>query len=301
VEVRFPARPARCLRVIRLGGDSRFRWTIRELSVYETAGEATPATEAPGLALEVLRAAGVRRLYADHAVGARLAEAAGGGLEILPANVAVDLYGATPPIDVVPRFDPAGPAAIVLPVDLPSLAAVEATLRAAGLAFTAQEVGGYRLLTRVAPAPGRAGAPPPAGAVVTGSAAGADGAAALDGRPETRWSTRAPQQPGDWLQIDLAAVLEVDGIELDLGPFRSDYPRGLALAVARASGGWEPVAATVTLSGPLGFTGTHLVRLGAERVHVSFPPVRARALRLVQTAREGVFDWSVAEIRLRTR
>ena len=46
------------------------------------------------------------------------------------------------------------------------------------------------------------------------------------------------------------------------------------------------------------WTGTHVLRAGVERVVVMFPPVRVRAVRVVQTGREAFHPWSVAELRL---
>ena len=46
--------------------------------------------------------------------------------------------------------------------------------------------------------------------------------------------------------------------------------------------------------------GLAACQLGADNVVVTFLPVRTRGLRLVQTRRDWVFDWSAAELRLRT-
>ena len=58
------------------------------------------------------------------------------------------------------------------------------------------------------------------------------------------------------------------------------------------------MAATVRWLGPLVWTGTHVLRAGVERVVVSFPPTRARALQVVQTGRDALYPWTVAELRL---
>ena len=297
VEARFAPRPARYLRLVHLGADPRLRWSIRELFVY--AGRAaTPAHEVPADAAAALRAAGVQRLYADHALAARLAEAAGGALLTPPANVSVDLYGAVPPIDTVPPFRPAPDAAIALGAGAPEAPAIEAILREAGIGFAVRQAGGYRLLEAFAPAPPPASAAPPPGAVLTASSG--DAAAAADGRLDTRWGTGVPQRAGQWLRLDLPAPLVLAGLDLELGRFRSDYPRGLRVELGDAQGGWSVPAATVLRPGPLAWLGTHLARLGVDRVVVTFPPARVRAVRLVQTGQDGVFDWSVAELRLRT-
>ncbi len=298
VEVRFPPRPTRYLRLTNLGEDRRFSWTIRELFVYEaTEGEPDGRVD-PGEAVDALRRAGVRRLYADHAVGARLAQASGGALAIQPDNLQVDLYGAVPAISLLPAFRSDGTTAIAYPTALPSARAIEGVLDRAGWSFDQAEAGGYRVLTRVGRRALPGSALPPRGWKLSGSPGSADTGALLDGRLDTRWATRAPQKHGDWLQVDLPEPTLLVGVDLDLGPYRQDYPRGLALEIARDDGSWELIPATPFVIGPLRWAGTHLLREGAERVALRFSPLRIRSLRLIQTGADPVFDWSVAELRL---
>jgi hypothetical protein len=298
VEVQFPPRPTRFVRLTHIGEDHRFAWSIRELFVYE-ATEARSDHESEGaVAAGALRRAGVRRVYADHAVGARLAESSGAQLTVLPANLQVDVFGAMPAPNHVPVFEAGPDVAIVLPPSLPSAPWVEETLRSAGWRFRRETEGGYTLLTqfvRLAPS-----APLLAvrGATVFGGPGPTDGSASIDGRLETRWSTARPQKAGDWLRVDLPEATVLTGVELDLGRFRTDYPRGLRVEVADASGVFTPVPARSLFVGPLRWMGTHLLRDGMDRVVVSFPPVRTRSLRLVQTGADPVFDWSVSELRL---
>jgi F5/8 type C domain-containing protein len=296
VEVRFPARPARYVRVTHLGHDERFPWTIRELFVYEAGGPAASATDAR-VAAAALVTMGVRRVYADHGEGPRLVEAASAALLALPDNVRVDRYGLMPPLDQLPFLVPAPDAAVAYPLGAPSGGAIEATLRFAGVGFTATEAGGYRLLGRLEPArlPGRLAQVTPVR--VTAEPAGDDSRAAMDGRVETRWSTRTTQAPGQWLEVELATPTELSGLELDLGGAALEYPRGLSVRVA-LDGSWRDVEATIHWIGPLVWTGTHVLRAGVERVVVSFPPIRTRALRVAQTGHDAFYPWSVAELRL---
>jgi hypothetical protein len=297
VEARFPPRPARFVRVTHLGQDRRFAWTVRELFVYE-AGDPAPEPDLdPPAAAAALLAMGARRLYADHGEAARLVDAAGNRLKAPPDNVRVDLYGLTPPLERLPFLVPAPHAAVVFPANSPSGASIESALVAAGVALTSVDVGGYRLLGKLMPAasPGRVARGVPAR--VTAEPAGDDPRAAVDGRVETRWSTRAPQVPGQWVEVELEAPTELGGVELDLGGSVLEYPRGLAVRVAQGEG-WVDVDATIRWVGPLVWTGTHVLRVGVERVVVSFPPGQTRGVRLVQTGRDGVYPWSIAELRL---
>ena len=82
------------------------------------------------------------------------------------------------------------------------------------------------------------------------------------------------------------------------GGFTTDYPRDLAVEVAREDGSWTRLAAEVVLDGPLVWAGTHVLRDGVERVALRFAPIRTGAVRLVQTSEDPVYDWSVAELHL---
>ena len=106
-----------------------------------------------------------------------------------------------------------------------------------------------------------------------------------------------PQAPGQWLQVDLDPPAELSGIELDLGGVGFEYPRRLAVQID-GEAGWADIGVAVRWVGPLVWTGTHVLRAGVERVVVSFPSTRARALRIVQTGRDAFHPWSVAELRL---
>src|SRR5262249_33606290 len=106
VEVRFPARPARYVRVTHLGADNRFPWTVRELFVYEAVEPAPgPATDVRAAA-HALRVMGARRVYADHGEGPRLAGAAAGPLVAVAANVRGHAHGLTPPPQPPPVLGP---------------------------------------------------------------------------------------------------------------------------------------------------------------------------------------------------
>ncbi|MBI3454812.1 MAG: discoidin domain-containing protein [Candidatus Rokubacteria bacterium] len=119
-----------------------------------------------------------------------------------------------------------------------------------------------------------------------------------DGRPDTRWTTSGPQEPGSWLQVSLGSPEWLSGVVLDLGPFSHDYPRGLALEVSSDGSGWRPVLASSTWIGPVRWVGTHVLKDGVDRVVLTFEPLRARKLRLRQTGRDPMFPWSVAELQL---
>jgi hypothetical protein len=115
---------------------------------------------------------------------------------------------------------------------------------------------------------------------------GADNLAqALDGRPETRWSSRVLQQPGMWFEIDLNEVQTVSGLALDTAGSPQDYPRGYVVRLATEHDQWQEVARNDHNEGPL---------------EVRFSPREARYIRIEQTGRTDGWWWSIHGVTVRS-
>jgi hypothetical protein len=108
---------------------------------------------------------------------------------------------------------------------------------------------------------------------------GADNLAqALDGRPETRWSSRSLQRPGMWLELDLHETRTVSGLTLDTTGSPSDYPRGYVVRLSTDGQNWEEVARRDQ---------------NDRALEVSFSPRTARYIRIEQTGSTDNWWWSV--------
>jgi hypothetical protein len=133
---------------------------------------------------------------------------------------------------------------------------------------------------------GRVTSPPPGGLRVTAShnnvQQGADNLwQAIDQSPQTRWSSRAVQQPGMWFQIDLGQVGPVSGVTLDNAVSPQDYPRGYIVRLSADQQTWTTVAENRTNNGPL---------------KVNFAARQARYIRIEQTGSNSVYWWSIHAI-----
>jgi len=303
VELRFRPVEARYLRVTHLGGASRLWWTIREFFVYEDGGPMSHGSVDTGLLVQSLLEKGVRKIYADHALSARVAYLSGGHLTVPPSNTFLDAHGWMPELDRLPGFEPGPGVAVVYRSSSEVGEFLRKDLGASGWTFTTDEIGGYQVLSEFwrRPVPGSPFTAPRweikfGSAVESGSAVASD--VLIDGRLDTRWTTSGPQEPGSWLQVSLASPEWLSGVVLDLGPFDHDYPRRLALEVFSDGSGWHPIQAAFTWIGPLRWAGTHVLRDGVRRVVLTFEPSHARKLRLRQTGRDPIFHWSVAELQL---
>jgi glucosylceramidase len=104
----------------------------------------------------------------------------------------------------------------------------------------------------------------------------------VDDDATTRWTTGAPQQPGQALEVDLGRRQTVRRVVLDTGVDTGDHPRGYELHASRDGSRWERLS-----------TGAGTGQLTT----IDFRVTEARFLRVVQTATAPQW-WSVADLRV---
>jgi hypothetical protein len=130
----------------------------------------------------------------------------------------------------------------------------------------------------------------------TASADDADARLAIDGNVGTQWQV-GPQQPGQWIAVDLGVERAVGGIEQAIGHDLLGYPRVLAVDVSLDGLSWREA-----WTGP---TTAAAFLAAVERpreipLRIRFERQQARFVRLRQM---GTFEggWTVAELRVFAR
>jgi F5/8 type C domain len=122
--------------------------------------------------------------------------------------------------------------------------------------------------------------------------------AMTDGNLITRWHAGRAQEPGDSFTVDLGATRQVDGVELTIGGYAADYPRELRIETSEDGQSWTEAwrgsGGPATLSAA--FDKPAIIPL-------VFPldPRPARYVRLTELAREVIYYWTVAELRITGR
>ncbi|MEU4217772.1 glycoside hydrolase family 30 beta sandwich domain-containing protein [Actinoplanes sp. NPDC026623] len=120
------------------------------------------------------------------------------------------------------------------------------------------------------------------GATATASPVGETPAAAVDGDGATRGSSGAPQEPGQFLQVDLGRIQRMRRVAIDSGGNTGDYARGWALSAGTDGAGWRLLARGVG---------------AGQLTNVDLPPTRARYLRVTSTGSSPSW-WSIADLRV---
>jgi hypothetical protein len=110
----------------------------------------------------------------------------------------------------------------------------------------------------------------------------------------TRWES-GPQIDRTAVEIDLGSVREVAGIDLLLGPFMEDFPRGLIVEASEDGRTWREV----WQGGSAGLA--FAAALDSPRdapLRYRFAPAAARLLRMRLTRNDNTYYWSIAEVRV---
>jgi hypothetical protein len=118
----------------------------------------------------------------------------------------------------------------------------------------------------------------------------------LDGDVATSWTTGLELMPEQWLEVDLGATELVARIDL-LAIDWQDLPGGFRIEVSLDGSRWDTVVTVSEYWGPLFFSEHHpFLKVRRGRVQGVFPPVRARHIRIVQTASVRYHIWSAREL-----
>jgi hypothetical protein len=110
----------------------------------------------------------------------------------------------------------------------------------------------------------------------------------------TRWES-GPQSNRTAVEVDLGGIRTVAGIDLLLGPFVADFPRGLIIEVSSDGQTWSEVwkGRSAGLAFVAAFEQPRDVPL-----RYRFAPTPARLLRMRLTENDDTYYWSIAEIRI---
>jgi hypothetical protein len=290
VQAIFPPVEIRHIRIAQTRTVSDRPWAARELFAYGPGGPRPPVPP-PGELTAALRREGIRYVYANHWLSARVRVESRGTIGAQESNIHVNDYQRTEPDPtelVAPRLE-AGHG-ILLGADADA-AGILAMLAGQPVTVRESQAGPYRLLAlEPTRAPRRLDK---AGWRVTASEPGQPpqpAGAAIDGDRRTRWISREPGTPALEVTLDLGQPRELRGVEVRPGiPGRElrlwGSPDGVAWAAI------EPLS----WAGSIYWTGSELLRNGGAKWAVVFPPTRLRFLRL-SPAGPLRDPWTIAEI-----
>ncbi len=150
----------------------------------------------------------------------------------------------------------------------------------------------YHIESQGAPLEGPSSGTPLAASLIRASINGEDIGLMLDNDRTTRWQS-GPQRRGTTVEVELGTLRTVSGIDLQLGAFVEDFPRGLIIEVSQDSQSWTEVWRG--RSAGLAFVGAFESPLEVP-LKYRFAPVQARALRMTATENDDIYYWSVAEM-----
>jgi hypothetical protein len=116
----------------------------------------------------------------------------------------------------------------------------------------------------------------------------------VDGDLATRWQS-GPQGEGMRVDVELASVQAVQGLDVSLGRFVEDFPRTLVIEVSQDGSSWQQVwkGGSAGLAVAAGFDPT-----GSTPMKYRFPPTDARLVRMRLMSDDEIYYWSIAELKV---
>jgi hypothetical protein len=260
--------------------------TFRNLHPTIAAAERAELAARVGT-LAGLERAGLSRLYDSDATG-RVFTFLSAGRTVV----------SNPYEEIRPRFaravDGAPAVAWWMPRRAPTL---EANLAALGVRFGFRRIsalgGAYDGFELSAP-PAREVAP--AGLRVIASDGSGAAGRMTDRASATLWSTGRPQRGGEWVEVDLGAVVPVGLVRWLPGTYQ-EVPRGLRLEASLDGAVWRTLVELPEYVGPLYWSaGQPVARVRSGRVELRVPSTPARHLRITQTGQGALWAWTIREL-----
>ena len=124
---------------------------------------------------------------------------------------------------------------------------------------------------------------------------------ALDNDIETRWGTGHPQCPGMCFEVDFGEVVEIAGLNVKLGKYRTDFPRSLNILFSKDGNEWFSHRGCGRIFETLIFYANHVLGFDPAEKYYFREPFSARYMKLCQEGTDTMFDWSIAELEVFSR
>ena len=167
-------------------------------------------------------------------------------------------------------------------------------LELAGARYKREDVGDYAIFHGFV-APGPVKPIVPAGWVARASSRTEAAGLALDRRVWTRWA--APQQTGQWFELDLGRLYPVAQLTLAAAPWPSEAPVGLRVETSVDGSTWQTVASVREVLPGLHWWKGHPRVDDSGSVTLRMEPRPTRYVRLIETGKgEPGALWSIAEL-----
>jgi putative membrane-bound dehydrogenase-like protein len=108
-------------------------------------------------------------------------------------------------------------------------------------------------------------------------------ASALDNKGQTAWTTKVPQAPGQWFQVELPQETKILGVRLEVANRSKFAPKQVKVELSNDGEHWSTVVAKAGGAVPM--------------TELSFPPAVAKFVRITQLA-SGTDPWAIHELEL---
>jgi hypothetical protein len=293
VEIAFPEVKARYLKLTLTAGDKNRNWSVAEFFVGKPREDEDPETHQKYLD-DLLRFADIikiKTIYADHWLSADLRVRSAWGLRTMASNLFLGNNGERVPAPEVysPARLNAGTAYIM---EHRNGQPFRQLMEQGRIGFDSRQIGPYEVYYNFQKEKGMT--LDKGGWTVYANSNGSESGKAVDRLRPTRWSSGKPQEPGMFFEVDLGEIVPVNGLTLDLGDSRRDFPRRLKIMGSLDGNNWKEIETEWTSE--FYWAGNVLLKMRGEQLNYFFSPVEMKFLKLIQEGSDPRYYWSIHEL-----
>ncbi len=293
VETAFPEVKARYLKLTLTAGDKNRNWSVAEFFVEKPLEGEHPGTHQEYLddLLRFVDTTKIKAVYADHWLSADLRVQSAGRLRTMTSNLFLGNNGERVPAPEVhsPARLNAGTAHIM---EFWNGQPFKQLMEQGRIDFNSRQIGPYEVYYNFQKEEGLT--LDKGGWTVYANSNGSEAGKAVDRLRATRWSSGKPQEPGMFFEVDFGKIVPVNGLTLDLGDSRRDFPRRLKIMGSLDGHNWQEIRTEWTSE--FYWAGNVLLKMRGDRINYFFSPVEMKFLKLIQEGSDPRYYWSIHEL-----
>lgn len=285
MEVFFPPQAGRFLKLTQLGKDKNYYWSITECFIFQAEPKISERPEEVSGLIAYLKENGHGPIYTTPWIRAHLS------LEMRPRSDSRKWGGDFDWIDNENIINPF--ASPVFVVEKDKAGALAADFKTFSLTFQQKSFGQYVIFSVSSP---QSNALPISrkGWKVKTNYNSSQAKRAVDGKMGTRWTSKTPQVPGMFFQVDLGKTVPIVGLRLLGGDSMQDFPRKIQINVSADGRHWNALNPLSIIPG-LYWTGERLLKYQSD-LNLTLPANPTRHLHISQIGRDKHYHWSIHEL-----
>lgn len=295
-EARFDPINAKYIKIIQIGEDKKYYWSIVELFIYKIKGNKKLEGLNISKLIDFIKSNMIKKVYSEPWLSSNISYYSHGQIYSPSTNLYEAAHRGS-------KRDPSIPEKIVISPDVAIIVNKEDInnfeefmVRKTGFNFKRLEINNHIIYLPEKSMDEAMEVKPSNEWKSISNVNPGETQKGYDGNLSTRWSSNSAQKSGMFYMLDLGKVYNINKIILDSSPAPYDNPDNFKLEISSDNIVWQPVKAN--FSGEVVWMGKYLLRNTQGLLPLSFDSVNGRYIKITLTGEKQNYYWSIYEIKV---